>query len=112
MKQLLLQLQGKFYFMFAIINLFLFRQLGKNTVLLFNKSAPSNRAIASFSVNVYIYVYVYIYMYSPTTCLHHNTVNMYICIYIYIKFLLAEIFAVTGQNPSVGLKLMIWFLGQ
>ena len=35
--------------MFAMINLFLCRQLGNNSVPLFSKPTPSNQAIATFS---------------------------------------------------------------
>ena len=50
MKQLLIQSQRKFivHFMFAIKNLFLCRHLNNNSVRLFNKATPSNRAIAAF----------------------------------------------------------------
>ena len=51
MKQLLIQSQRKFifHFMLPIINLFLCRHLDDNSVRLFNKQTPSNRAIANFS---------------------------------------------------------------
>ena len=51
LRQLLTQSQWKFivHFIFAIMNLFLCWHLDDNSVWLFNKPTPSNRAIATFS---------------------------------------------------------------